>query len=207
MLSNCTIIISIINNHWSIYPSPFNILIHIPRIIYQQSPPLFFTFTRYIRVQRGFVTRWSAGQLELKQGLSSGLPSSFALASCTHSVRIVLENESLSLPLSLFLPTLHEIGPICVCQVCSIRRFSFLLPFFLFFFFQINFKPSTEGWTTNRYVNARGKEDCWRKGLKEGIRYVSFLIRGVWSCLLASLGWNVYQGKRKCLFERKGEIV
>lgn len=126
-----------LNNHWSIYPRSFNILIHIPRIIHQQSPP-FFSRSPGTSVSKGVLSRDgqpASSKARLKQGLSSGLPPSFALASCTHSVRIVLENESLSLPLPLFADVARNRPNL---RVPSVFHPTF---FFLSFFFQINFNP------------------------------------------------------------------
>lgn len=187
-----------LNNHWSIYPRSFNILIHIPRIIHQQSPP-FFSRSPGTSVSKGVLSRDgqpASSKARLKQGLSSGLPPSFALASCTHSVRIVLENESLSLPLSLFADVARNRPNL---RVPSVFHPAF---FFLSFFFQINFNPRQGERPIVNALLIEKKRIAEERSLKEGIRYVSFwfVVRGVWSCLFTSLGWNVYQEKRKCLF-------
>lgn len=134
MILNCTIISLIINNHWSIYPSPFNILIHIPRIIYQQSPFFFFAFTQYIRVQRGFVTRWSAGQLEgsIKTGTIERPTVVFCTGllhtQCPHRAR---KRISLSPSLSFCRRCTKSAQFACAKCVPSV-------PFFLSFFFFSN---------------------------------------------------------------------
>lgn len=127
-----------LNNHWSIYPRSFNILIHIPRIIHQQSPPFFFTFTRYIRVQRSFVTRWSAGQLEgsIKTGTIERPTAVFCIGllhtQCPHRAG---KRISLSPSLSFCRRCTKSAQFACAKCVPSDVFLSF------FFFFQINFNP------------------------------------------------------------------
>lgn len=189
-----------LNNHWSIYPRSFNILIHIPRIIHQQSLP-FFSRSPGTSVSKGVLSRDgqpASSKARLKQGLSSGLPPSFALASCTHSVRIVLENESLSLPLPLFADVARNRPNL---RVPSVFHPTF---FFLSFFFQINFNPRRGERPIVTLTRFREKEDCWGEEFEGRNQVRFFLIRCAWCLILFVHLVGVFIRKKESVFFEEG---
>ena len=118
---------------------------HIPRIIYQQSPPLFFHVHPVHPCPKGFCHAMVSRPARIKTGTIERPAVVFCIGllhtQCPHRAR---KRISLSPSLSLFADVARNRPNL---RVPSVFHPTFFFPsFFLsFFFFQINFKPSTEG--------------------------------------------------------------